>query len=260
MIGYRELEKGIKELGLNQEHPVIIHVAQDRFDTIRGGIETLLGALTANIFALVTPAFTYRTMLIPEMGPANNGITYGSGRQANEMVEAYDVGVLPDETLGAFPRIFSRMPGVERSKHPILSFYGLHAEEYLADQTLVNPLAVIEALMSNDGQVVLVNVEHTANTSIHLGEQLASRKTFVRWAMIKDSMVECPNFPGCSSGFNAISSIAEPYCGALHLSGLEIKALPLRDLVNAARGMIESDPNALLCQRPDCERCNAIRI
>ncbi|MBN2257741.1 MAG: AAC(3) family N-acetyltransferase [Anaerolineaceae bacterium] len=259
MISYRELEKGIMKLGLSPSHPVIIHVARDPFESIKGGVETLLGALTANTYAVVTPAFTYRTMLIPEKGPPDNGITYGSGRQANEMVEAFDIRMPPDEALGDFPRVFSRLPGVERSKHPILSFFGLHSEEYLSTQTLSNPLAVIENMMANDGQVVLINVDHTANTSIHLGELMANRKTFVRWALTENDLVECANFPGCSFGFNAISSSLEPYCGSLGLAGLEIKALPLRDLISVVCNMIQKDPSALLCQRPDCERCNALR-
>lgn len=260
MIGYRDLDKGFTDLGLNQKNPVIAHVAHENFETIRGGMETLIGALTAHIAALVTPAFTYRTMLIPEKGPDWNGINYGSGRQANEMVEAFSLDMPPDETLGDFPVIISRLPGVKRSKHPILSFFGVHAEEYLDAQTAYDPLAIINALMSNDGIALLINVEHNANTSIHVGEQLAKRRSFVRWALSYNGMVECPNFPGCSSGFNAISTAVEPFCGRFQLAGLDIKAIPLRDLVNTTRTMVEADPSALLCQRPDCERCNAIRI
>ena len=259
MIGYRDLDKGFKDLGLNPKFPVIAHVAQDRFENIRGGIETLVGALTANTYSVVTPAFTYRTMLIPENGPPRNGMTYGSGRQANEMVDAFNMDMLPDEALGDFPRIFNRMPGVTRSRHPILSFYGLHADEYLEPQSLQDPLAVIQALMSNDGIVILVNVEQTANTSIHLGERKANRMSFVRWALTYNNIVACPNFPGCSSGFNAINNSIESFCGKLQLPGLEIKAIPLRDLVSTTCSMIQADSNALLCQRADCERCNTIR-
>ena len=259
MIGYRDLDKGFKDLGLSPKFPVIAHVAQDRFETIRGGMETLIGALTANTYSVVTPAFTYRTMLIPENGPERNGMIYGSGRQANEMVEAYSMDMIPDETLGDFPIIFKHLPGVSRSRHPILSFYGLHADEYLEPQTLQDPLAVIQALMSNDGIVVLVNVEQTANTSIHLGERMANRMSFERWALTCNNMFACTNFPGCSSGFNAINTSIEPFSGKLQLAGLEIKAIPLRDLVSTVRTMIQTDPNALLCQRVDCERCNIIR-
>jgi len=259
MIGYRDLEKGFKELGLTTQRPVIIHVAQDNFDYVRGGIETLLGALTANVYSIITPAFTYRTMVIPEAGVPNNGITYGTGQQENETVEAFQMTMPADETLGLFPIIFSRLPGVGRSTHPILSFYGIHAMEFLGVQSILEPLTIIEALIDQDGLVVLINTDHTANTSIHLGERLANRRTFIRWAMTPERVVECPNFPGCSSGFGAIAKSLEQYSGTLDLSGLNIKAIPLRDLVSTTRDMILADPNALLCQRPNCERCNALR-
>jgi aminoglycoside 3-N-acetyltransferase len=260
MIGYRDLDKGFAELGLTPRTPVIIHVAHDSFETVRGGMEALIGALIVHSYSIVTPAFTYRTMLIPEKGPESNGVTYGSGREMNEIAEAFTLDMPPDETLGDFPVIFSHLPGVTRSRHPILSFYGLHAEEYLEPQSLLDPLAVIQTLMANEGIVVMVNVEQTANTSIHLGERMANRKSFIRWALSANSMVECPNFPGCSSGFNAINSAIDPFCGKLQLAGLDIKAFPLRELISTTRNLIQADPNALLCQRTDCERCNVTRM
>jgi aminoglycoside 3-N-acetyltransferase len=131
--------------------------------------------------------------------------------------------------------------------------------EFLGVQSILEPLTIIEALIDQDGLVVLINTDHTANTSIHLGERLANRRTFIRWAMTPERVVECPNFPGCSSGFGAIAKSLEQYSGTLDLSGLNIKAIPLRDLVSTTRDLILADPNALLCQRPNCERCNALR-
>jgi aminoglycoside 3-N-acetyltransferase len=259
MIGYHELEKAFKELGLTRRLPVIIHVSQDNFDHIRGGIESLLGALSANTFTILTPAFTYRAMVIPEDGSPDNGLTYGTGRQANDMVEAFHIDMPPDETLGIFPNIFNRMAGVARSTHPILSFYGIHAQEYLSAQSIQDPLGPIQALLDSDGLVVLVNVDHTANSSIHLGERMANRRTFIRWALTHERVVECPNFPGCSSGFGNITKSVEQDCGTVSLPGLEIKAISLRDLVMTTSNLITTDRNALLCQRSDCERCKTIR-
>jgi hypothetical protein len=38
-----------------------------------------------------------------------------------------------------------------------------------------------------------------------------------------------------------------------------IQAMPLHRLLNVALGLIRKDPLALLCDRMDCERCNAVR-
>ena len=59
------------------------------FGEVRGGAATILGGLLTTYEDLVMPAFTYRTMLIPEIGPENNGMVYGSGDESNEMAEMF---------------------------------------------------------------------------------------------------------------------------------------------------------------------------
>jgi aminoglycoside 3-N-acetyltransferase len=107
--------------------------------------------------------------------------------------------------------------------------------------------------------VVLINVDHTVNTSIHYAERLAGRRTFLRWALLKDRVVECPNFPGDSSGFNAIWRYIQPGTRRVDLGEAFIQAVPLRKLFEVVRELIKKDPLALLCHRTDCERCNAVR-
>jgi len=38
-----------------------------------------------------------------------------------------------------------------------------------------------------------------------------------------------------------------------------IRALPLRSMLDILRQKIEAEPLALLCERADCERCQAVR-
>jgi hypothetical protein len=38
-----------------------------------------------------------------------------------------------------------------------------------------------------------------------------------------------------------------------------IQAVPLKRLLDAVQELIKKDPLALLCQRSDCEQCNAVR-
>ena len=72
MIGYREIGSGLRSLGLDPARPVMVHASLSAFGEVRGGAETLLGALLASQRAVMMPAFTYKTMLIPEEGPADN--------------------------------------------------------------------------------------------------------------------------------------------------------------------------------------------
>ncbi len=117
----------------------------------------------------------------------------------------------------------------------------------------------IAALSDEDGWVVLINVDHTVNTSIHYAEKLAGRKQFMRWALVENRVVECPSFPGDSSGFDAIESYIRPDTRRVDMGEAFIQAIPLKRLLEAVQELIKLDPLALLCQRTDCERCNAVR-
>jgi aminoglycoside 3-N-acetyltransferase len=135
----------------------------------------------------------------------------------------------------------------------------VNADLTLFTQTLYEPLAPIGALAEQDGWVVLINVDHTSNTSIHYAEKLAGRKQFIRWALVGNRVVECPNYPGDSMGFQAI----EPYI-ALDTRRVQagdgfMEAVPLQRLFGVVQGLIKKNPLALLCERRDCERCDAVR-
>jgi len=39
----------------------------------------------------------------------------------------------------------------------------------------------------------------------------------------------------------------------------EVQAMRVVDLVQIVRGSVKSDPLALLCDKPQCTRCNAVR-
>jgi aminoglycoside 3-N-acetyltransferase len=121
-------------------------------------------------------------------------------------------------------------------------------------------LAPIGVLAEQDGWVILINVDHTVNTSVHYAERLAGRKQFVRWALVDDRVVECPNYPGDSMGFQVIEEHIRHETRRVQLAEAFIDAVPLKRLFEVVQGLIRKDPLALLCERTDCERCNAVRI
>lgn len=259
MPGYSDLRHALDRLGL-KGRPVIVHASLKNFGAIQGGPRTLIQALAACFNGVIMPTFTYKTMVTPGEGPPNNGITYGSGEDLNRMAEPFSLYMPPDKMMGTLPRQLLQEKGVTRTSHPILSFAGLGADDILPTQTLSDPLAPIGALREKDGWVVLINVDHTVNTSIHYGEKLAGRRQFVRWAMVPGRIVECPGYPGDSSGFNAIEEHLLPHTRRVDLDGgAFIQAVPLKRLTDVTVELIKKNPLALLCQREDCERCNAVR-
>jgi aminoglycoside 3-N-acetyltransferase len=199
-------------------------------------------------------------MIVPEVGPANNGITYGSRRDRNKMAEPFTHTMPPDKMMGILPAALLRERLAMRTSHPILSFGGINTDEILLTQTLFDPLAPIKALADKNGCAVLINVDHTVNTSIHYAEKLAGRKQFLRWALMPDRIVECPGYPGDSSGFNKIEEHIQIDTIRVYMeNGAFIQAVPLKRILDVTVELIKKNPLALLCQREDCERCNAVR-
>jgi aminoglycoside 3-N-acetyltransferase len=198
-------------------------------------------------------------MIVPEVGPDDNALNYGSGVTANRMAEFFTPDMSADRLMGTVAESFRRRPGVGRSLHPILSFCGMNAQAALDSQTLDEPLAPIHALHLDGGWVLLLGVNHTVNTSIHYAERMAGRRQFVRWALTQHGVVECPGFPGCSEGFQLLVPHMVEVTRSVLIGRGVVTAMPLREMVSKVRDLIAQDPAALLCSRPDCERCQAVR-
>lgn len=255
----RDFDRGLRQLGIDRGRPVIAHSSLSAFGQVRGGADALMGALLSSFDTLIMPTFTYKTMVIPESGPPGNGITYGSGRNTNRMAEFYAPDMPADRTMGAVAEALRHHPKAIRSGHPILSFAGVNAAAILDSQTRNKPLQPLHMLAEMGGWVLLLGVNHTSNTCIHYGEKVAGRKQFMRWALTPEGVVECPGWPGCSDGFQALAPFLEAVrCTAQVGKGL-IQAFPLAGVVEAVEKALAENKRALLCQREDCGRCNAVR-
>jgi aminoglycoside 3-N-acetyltransferase len=259
MISSSELKTGLSKLGLTN-HLVIAHASLKAFGPIEGGADTMLSALLDSVRGLIMPTFTYKTMLNPEIGPPRNGMTYGTEADLNKMAESFHADMPADKTMGVLAEILRKHPQAKRSSHPIQSFAGINADAVLNTQTIYNPLAPIGALADSDGWVLLLGVDHRVNTSIHYAEKLGGRLQFIRWALMQDRVVECPSFPGDSEGFNAIEPLVEKYTRRVEIGDALVQAVHLKSLIKVVVDQLKTYPFAFLCDRPDCERCEAVRF
>jgi aminoglycoside 3-N-acetyltransferase len=257
-LSLQQLKTGLAKLGLSK-NPVIAHASLRAFGPIEGGADSMLTALLESTRGVLMPAFTYKTMLNPEVGPPKNGITYGSEQDLNKMAEPFRPDMPVDKMMGVLPEVLRKNPKAKRSMHPIQSYVGIGVDPMLNVQTIYEPFAPIAALAAKDGWVLLLGVDHTANTSIHYAEKVAGRLQFIRWAMLPDRVVECRGFPGDSEGFNAIAPDVEKYTRRVEIGNALVQAVHLKSLVNVVVEKIQENPFALLCTRQDCERCNAVR-
>jgi aminoglycoside 3-N-acetyltransferase len=257
-IRLRDILLGLRDLHMGNA-PVIVHSSLKSFGQVEGGAVTVVKALEAAFTTLIVPTFTYKTMLTPLTGPENNAITYGSRQEQNQMAEFFGSRMPADLLMGIIAETLRRHPRASRSSHPIQSFAGLNAVKFLAAQTLSDHLAPLGLLGEADGWVVLMGVNHTTNTCIHYAEKLAGRRQFLRWALTPKGVVECPGFPGCSAGFQAVAPEMEKFTRKVQIGSAPVQAVPIKMLFKVVVGRIKKDPLALLCQQEDCERCGEIR-
>lgn len=259
MLSFRELLAAFRSLKIDPSLPVIVHASLSAFGEVRGGARAVVGALLAAFESVLAPAFTYATMVTPETGPPENGLRYGQGKYSNRNAALFDPGMPVDRMIGAIPEALRRHPAARRSLHPILSFTGVNAGPFLEAQTYAEPLAPIGALVEARGWVLLLGVDHTANTSLHYAERLAGRKQFVRWALTRHGARECPGFPGCSLGFQEAAARLEGIARSVQAGAARVQALPLFETTTIVRDWIAEQPLALLCRSADCPRCAAVR-
>jgi aminoglycoside 3-N-acetyltransferase len=258
MLTFRDFLNAFRKLDLGP-NPIIAHASLSAFGDVKGGADTIIGAMLAVYPLVMMPTFTYRTMITPKVGPPDNGITYGTGNETNKMAEFYRPDMPADKLMGIIPDALRQHPKAKRSMHPIYSFSGVNAEDALQAQTLADPFGPIQKLTEARGWVLLLGVGHTTNTSIHYAEQVAGRKQFVRWALTPQGIVECLHWPGCSYGFNQVSPMLAGITREVAVGQGIVQAIPLTGMVEIVGQMIAGDPNALLCDDPGCERCNTIR-
>lgn len=264
MITFRDFVSAFRRLEIERTRPVIVHASLSAFGEVHGGEDAVLGALLGSFDTVVMPTFTFMPMIIPEVGPSDNGLAYGSGKDTNRMAEFFTPDMPVDRMMGVLPDALRRRPGAQRSSHPLLSFAALstdpgYASSILSAQTLAEPLDPIHILHQERGWVLLLGVDHTVNTSIHYAERLAGRKQFTRWALTEQGIVECPGFPGCSDGFQAISPRLHGIARQVPLGTTAVTAVPIVAQTETVLAMIGADPQALLCERLQCDRCAAVR-
>jgi len=249
----------LRRIGVDGEARVLAIGPAAEPEILRGGVAALTAALADSCRTVITPAFTYRTMVYPAEGPADNGVDYPAASAASVEADFFRASMPASTLLGPLAESIRRADGSARSSHPILSFAGWNAKDFLETQTLADPFAPIDELAKVGGDVLLLGADPSANVALHLAEQRGLRKQFVRWALTPKGVVECPVFPGCARGFGAIESMLT---GVVHLEPIGefvIQRIPLRDLLHIAVSWIRQDPQALLCTNSECPFCGAVR-
>jgi aminoglycoside 3-N-acetyltransferase len=173
------LSEHLRASGLKPGQAVIVHTAFSKLGWTVGGAEALIRAL----MEVLTPE---GTLVMPAHTSDNSEPSYWVNPPVPEAwwpvirahMPPFDAQTTPTSNMGMVPELFRTFPNVMRSRHPMLSFsaWGANAQMIIGEQTLEAPLgehSPLAQLAALDGLVLMLGVDHSANTALHLAEHRA---------------------------------------------------------------------------------------
>jgi len=241
---------------------VILHASLRSVGHIDGGVDTLIDAFIEKCNALFVPSFSYEsnTALPEDDRPEHNGCDYA-------FYEGWDKSRIPfipktsliNEDMGIVSKTLFKKKNTIRSGHPWNSWlgHGCNAYEILNTHDWNEPNLPLKRLLDTDSFVVLMGVGFDKCTAIHLAEELAGRKYFIRWMVDEKGATRRVYVNGCGRGFVNLEDRLMEYVNHYTLGGSKIIILSLRELVENVAYMIKNEPYITKCS-DECLRCKDI--
>jgi aminoglycoside 3-N-acetyltransferase len=151
------LVEQLRGLGVQPGGVLLVHTSYRAVRPVEGGPAGLIDALCAAL----GPG---GTLVMPSWGD-DDDVPFDPARSPASL----DLGVVAET--------FRRLPGVRRSDHPFaFAALGPRAETVLADPLPLpphNPASPVGRVHDLDGQVLLLGVNHDADTTLHLAEVIS---------------------------------------------------------------------------------------
>lgn len=259
MASAADVTAGIRRLGLDGL-PVCLHSSMRSFGPLEGGADALIDAFLAEDCTLVVPTFSWQAHAAKP--PAEATLP---GRNAFDPARASDGNGPPFTTwstridadaMGAIPATVLKRTAHARGNHPLCSFstIGPLAAPIAARQNGEDVFGPLAELAARDGLVVLAGVGLTRMTLVHLAEQLAGRRMFVRWALTSAGVVPVRS-GGCSEGFWKLKPALDPVTRQTTVGFSRWHVFNAGEALDRARRAILEDPEVTRCGDADCTRC-----
>lgn len=242
------LIQGFRQVGIKKNASIIVHSSLSSFGWVEGGAITVIKALMKCVGInglIMMPSFTY-----------------GKG--------IYDKETTPSQT-GKITEVFRQTSNVFRSSHPTHSvvIWGNDSKKIAGIHELYFPAGLkspFYELFKLNGDILLIGVDHTANSMIHLSQFIAQVPYLERPKRVqrlnekneKEEIVVCRL--GCSLGFNKLGKFLNSACVFENYVGMsKIQRINAVEVVNKAVILLKKDPSSLLCERQECFSCNEAR-
>lgn len=222
---------------------VIVHTAMSRLGWVAGGAQGVVDGLTRAVGPAGTLLMaTQSGQLSDPAGWRNPPVPESWWPAVRAGMPAYDPAATPTRAVGAVPECFRSCSGTRRSDHPLTSFAarGPRAETLLHPHPLPYGLgegSPLTRLYDARGYVLLLGVDHSANTVLHLAEHRSGqgRETTASAPVAGRGWVTFPDLAWDSSDFARLGAdylaagheLAPGQVG--HAPALLIPVVPLTD-------------------------------
>ena len=252
-----QLAETLRGAGLAGGDSVLVHSSFRSLLPFAGGPAEVIAAIRAIIGEdgnLMLPTFNY-TRPLPE--------------------PHFDVHETAART-GAIAETGRAMRGAVRSLHPThsVAVIGPDAEALTRDHLDSRAFGVdspIDRFARQGGNVLLLGVGHTANSTLHLAEEHAgiakvSSYDPLPWVKVRlpdGSMIEhqIDSSPSCSAAFEAAAYLLrrDGLIRDARAGGCLIQIMRAQDVIDCIAARLRKDPDLLRCTDPNCILCTGAR-
>jgi aminoglycoside 3-N-acetyltransferase len=243
-----DITRALRSLGVGAGDLLAVHSSLSSFGRVDGGARAVAQALVDSVSpggSVFVPTFNYGQL-------------------------AFDPAATPS-LAGAITEAFRQLPGVVRSGQPTHPWAGMgpDAPDILDGHERATPFgpgSPVWKLWERNAWVLLMGVDHRANSMIHVAEELERlpylEQTRVAKVLREGQIIEqIVRRPGHSAGFNKLDAPLRAADQVRNTMVGRAKLMLIRaaDIVARARAMLQHDPAALLCDDTACERCAEAR-
>lgn len=245
MVTKQDIIDGLGELGLKAGDKVVVHSSLSSFGEVEGGADAVIDAILevlGNSGTLIVPTFNFE----PGVWDREN----------------------TKSIVGTITEAVRARPDAIRSNSPTHSVAALGplAEVITENHEKVDPFgrgsALYKALQAG-AKILQLGVTHTTNSTIHVAEEIAQVPYLERQRNVGIKLPDGKVIhkwirrPGCSQGFNAVDEILyeKDQINEVMIGKCKARLMTARAVVDAALELLKSDPESLLCNRPDCGNC-----
>lgn len=242
----KTLTEQLRELGVREGGVLVVHTSFRAVRPVEGGP---LGLITALRDALGPEG----TLVMPTMTDGES---------------VFDPRSTPTVDMGITAELFWRQPGVVRSTHPGGSFAaaGPHAELVCAPQPLApphGPDSPVGRVHDLDGQVLLLGVTHSEDTTLHLAEAIAGVPYSISHPCVVEvdgeaKTVMIPETDHCCRGFRRVDEWLGERQRRGKVGNADARLVRSRDVVRVAVERLRAEPLVFLCAS-GCDECDAAR-